>query len=419
MSALVAGLVLGTFAPVGQTVAQDCDRTLSACHGLLEAQSGAAANQARLAEIDQQIAYSTGAIAALAQVIAGFQRQIAEKQSQIDATSARLDDLDRQLRYTQAAFDRTQAQLLIRQQRLDHRVREVDKLGHLGYLELVVTSTSFSQLVDRVATIQEVISGDRRLIDQLKQGRARTQRLSEQLSRDQVRHQSLLQLQQQQLAQLAQQQQAQREAYAAQMALEAQQEAWRQQLGTRQSAIRDRIQTLQADYQRQLNAMVMQEQTGGISGGTFSIDTNLRIVPGVEAAALDAYFRGTALAGLGPAFVGAGQQRGVNPLYLVAHAIEESAFGTSRIAREKHNLFGIAAYDSDPGAALSFPSFQACIEYEAKFVLDDYLDPQGPFYHGPTLRGMNVAYATDQRWAYNIAAIYLTLPGGLNPVVAG
>jgi hypothetical protein len=27
-----------------------------------------------------------------------------------------------------------------------------------------------------------------------------------------------------------------------------------------------------------------------------------------------------------------------------------------------------------------------------------------------------VNYATDRRWASNIAAIYLTLPGGLNPV---
>jgi hypothetical protein len=29
---------------------------------------------------------------------------------------------------------------------------------------------------------------------------------------------------------------------------------------------------------------------------------------------------------------------------------------------------------------------------------------------------MNVNYATDRRWASNTAAIYLTLPGGLNPV---
>ena len=29
---------------------------------------------------------------------------------------------------------------------------------------------------------------------------------------------------------------------------------------------------------------------------------------------------------------------------------------------------------------------------------------------------MNLDYATDPRWAANIASIYLTLPGGLNPV---
>ena len=74
------------------------------------------------------------------------------------------------------------------------------------------------------------------------------------------------------------------------------------------------------------------------------------------------------------------------------------------------------AIGGNPDAARSFSSFQACIDFEAQFVRQDYLDPQGAFYHGSTLRGMNVSYATDPRWARNIAAIYLTLPGGLSAV---
>jgi hypothetical protein len=312
---------------------------------------------------------------------------------------------------------RTQAALTIREQLLSHRVRELDKVGAVDYLQLVVSSTSFTQLVDRVSTIQRVAGGDQQLIDELKQDRNRVEELKRQLAAEQAKEKALLAQQQRQLAQLQAEQESERQAYAAQAALEVQLQGRRQDLQAQQSAIGAQVQSLQADYQRQLAALQSKQRAGGGGGGgTFGIDTDLRIVPSVDPAALNAYFAGTAFAGLGPAFVRAGQQHGVNPLYLVAHAIEESAFGESYLAQTRNNLFGIGAFDSDPDAAASFPSFAACIDYQAGFVRGEYLDPQGPYYHGPTLRGMNVDYASDPRWARNIAAIYLTLPGGLNPV---
>jgi peptidoglycan hydrolase CwlO-like protein len=417
MSGLLAALLVVGLEPAGPAFAADCDRSLSACSALLQQQDAAAANQTQLAGVDQQIAYSTGAIAALAQVVAQLQSQVDDQQSQIQATSVRLDVLGRQVRFTQADVERRQVQVTIHQQLLYQRVRELDKAGAVSYLELLVTSTSFTQLVNRVATIDRVIGGDRRMVDELKQDRARLQWLHDQLERDRTQQQQLLDQQHRQLARLAQEQQAQRGAYAAQTALEAQLESRRQGLQAEKASIGAQLQSLQADYQRQLSSLLAQRQAGGgPGGGSFSIYTDLRIVPQVDAGALNAYFSGTAFAGLGPAFVNAGRRHGVNPLYLVAHAIEESAFGTSQMAQGKNNLFGIAAYDSNPDAAMSFPSFQACIDFEAQFVRRDYLDPQGAFYRGPNLKGMNVNYASDRRWASNITAIYLTLPGGLNPI---
>jgi peptidoglycan hydrolase CwlO-like protein len=395
---------------------QDCDHALSACSSLLQEQQAAAANQAQLAGIDQQVAYTTGAIAALTRVVADLQGRVTAQQEAVQATGGRLDQLGRQVRDTQAELERRQAEVGTREQLLYHRVRELDKVGGISYLQVVVTSRTFTELVNRVATIQRVTAGDERLVGRLKASRAMVQKLSDQLRDDQARQQSLLERQRQQLAQLRREQQAERQAYAAQVALEAQLQARRQDLLVQQSTIGTQLQALQADYQRQLSDLQARQQAGSGAGGTFGVDTDLRIVPGVDLAALDAYFNGTALAGQGAAFVNSGRQYGVNPLYLVAHAIEESAFGASEMAQTKNNLFGIAAYDSNPGAALSFPSFAACIDYEARFVRRDYLDPNGAFYHGPTLRGMNVNYASDRRWAGNIAAIYLTLPGGLNPV---
>lgn len=39
---------------------------------------------------------------------------------------------------------------------------------------------------------------------------------------------------------------------------------------------------------------------------------------------------------------------GTNALYLLAHAIHESNWGKSKIARDKNNLFGIGANDGNP-----------------------------------------------------------------------
>jgi peptidoglycan hydrolase CwlO-like protein len=411
---LVACTVVSSYAAGRPAAAQDCDQSLSACSALLQEQQAAAANQAQLAGIDQQIAYTTGAVTALAQVISDLQTRVTAQQAAVQATAARLEQLSRQIRFTQADLERRQAEVTIREQLLNHRVRELDKTGGISYLQLVVTSRTFTELVERLTTIQQVAAGDEQLVGELKASRAVIQKLQGQLRNDQDRQKALLAQQQQQLAQLQQEQQAERQAYAAQAALQAQLESRRQDVQAQQSTLSSKVQQLQADYQRQLTEL--QARQGAGAGGTFGIDTDLRIVPPADAGALNGYFSGTALAGLGPAFVSAGRQHGVNPLYLVAHAIEESAFGSSEIAQTKNNLFGLAAYDSNPGAAMSFASFAACIDYEAGFVRSDYLNPSGAFYHGPTLRGMNVNYATDPRWASNIAAIYLTLPGGLNAV---
>lgn len=408
---LAASLAAG-----GRVSAQDCDRAVSSCPALLQAQQATAANQAQLAGIDQQMAYTTGALTALTRVVADLQQRVAAQQGAIGVTEARLEALSRQIRATQADLERTQAELLIRQQILVHRVRELDKVSGISYLQLVITSRTFTELVNRVTTVQRVAAGDEQLVAELKESRARVRQLGDRLHEAEASQQSLLVRQQEQLGQLRQEQDAERQAYAAQAALEAQLRSRRQAVQAQQGVLGAQVQALQADYQRQLGELQSRQMGGAGQGGTFGVDTDLRIVPRVDPGALNSYFNGTALAGLGPAFVGAGRQYGVNPLYLVAHAIEESAFGASELAQTRNNLFGIAAYDSNPGAAMSFPSFAACIDYEARFVRREYLDPQGAFYHGPSLRGMNVSYASDRRWAANIAAIYLTLPGGLNPI---
>ncbi|HHY74228.1 MAG TPA: S-layer protein [Bacillus bacterium] len=115
------------------------------------------------------------------------------------------------------------------------------------------------------------------------------------------------------------------------------------------------------------------------------------------------------LIGLGAVFKEAERETGVNALYLLAHAIHESSWGTSKIATEKYNLYGIRAIDADAyNSAMEFASFEDCILYAAKYVRDNYLTPgERSFYNGSFLghkgAGVTLFYASDPYWGQKIA----------------
>lgn len=173
--------------------------------------------------------------------------------------------------------------------------------------------------------------------------------------------------------------------------------------------------TLAAQQAAQAAALARARQSNVIftpvSGAAFTVDTDLTKPSGETADRINQFLQGTALEGLGASFMRAEATYHVSARYFVAHAILESDWGASAIAQDKHNLFGFNADDRNPYSdASTFSSFDACIQYVAQFVASNYLSPSGPFFHGPTLRGMNVDYASDPNWADKIASIARTIP---------
>lgn len=115
----------------------------------------------------------------------------------------------------------------------------------------------------------------------------------------------------------------------------------------------------------------------------------------------------TGLPKLGSSFLDAERREGINARTFVAHAMLESGWGTSDIARLKRNLFGYGAYDRNPWRyATRFRSYRQGILAVAKKVREGYLSPDGRYwYRYTTLRAMNRYYASDVRWADKIAVI--------------
>lgn len=108
------------------------------------------------------------------------------------------------------------------------------------------------------------------------------------------------------------------------------------------------------------------------------------------------------------------QQYNINGIFVASVGIHESAWGTSKIAKEKCNLFGYGAYDSNPyNGAYSFSSYSESIDLIARVFVKYYLNPKetsiyngetakGTYYNGPTLSGINTKYATDKNWANGV-----------------
>ncbi|MFN8525306.1 MAG: glucosaminidase domain-containing protein [Chloroflexota bacterium] len=150
----------------------------------------------------------------------------------------------------------------------------------------------------------------------------------------------------------------------------------------------------------------------------FSIDTNLKTrVSPLTASFIDEYVRtkrNGELAGIGALALAAAQKYQINATYIVAHAALESGWGSSRIAREKHNLYGWSAFDSSPySSATGFPDRGACVDFVMGRIDALYLSPNGDYYEGsPCLGrggsgsyGMNAHYASDPSWGSSIASI--------------
>ena len=158
----------------------------------------------------------------------------------------------------------------------------------------------------------------------------------------------------------------------------------------------------------------------GINFGTFKLDhpfqfSNLKSKTNYTAADLDRLYRlmgasDSRLAGKGATFKAAEERYGVNALYLVAHSALESAWGRSKIARDKNNFFGISAYDNNPyNAATKFDGVDAGILGAARWINEKYLSkstyPARGAYLGNKAGGMNVNYATAPYWGESIASI--------------
>lgn len=126
-------------------------------------------NQNQLQNIQSQINNTIAQINAIDAMIASLNNQIAAQRALIAQTQAAIDELNRKIRFGEASLTRMMAHVSVRDQLLNQRLRYVDSHGSINYVELVLTSGSFNQLMNRMVGAQQIAASDRRLLVDLEQ----------------------------------------------------------------------------------------------------------------------------------------------------------------------------------------------------------------------------------------------------------
>ena len=103
---------------------------------------------------------------------------------------------------------------------------------------------------------------------------------------------------------------------------------------------------------------------------------------------------------------------GGNAILMMSLATNESALGQSRIAIDKNNLFGHAAYDSSAYSSATgyLNPYQSIIGHAESYINCGYSNPKDSRYYGSNMgnksSGMNIMYASDPYWGEKAANYY-------------
>ena len=245
---LLGAVLLGLAPATPVAAAPSCDPSDDICQQIIAATSQKNGISGQLADLDAKIKQAQANINLIAGYILQINNQVAAQQAAIDATQGRIDELDRQIRFTQADISRREAHLTVREALLDQRIRSMDKHGSINYLELVLTSANFNQLVDRVMLMQAVVRSDQQNVDQIKTERDSLKQANADLAVKRGEEAGLLATQQQQQADLEQLRVRQQQLLALQQAAFAQLDEQRKILEAQQQEINAQILLLQQQY---------------------------------------------------------------------------------------------------------------------------------------------------------------------------
>jgi murein DD-endopeptidase MepM/ murein hydrolase activator NlpD len=205
-------------------------------------------NQQQLQNIQNKIHDVQAQINAYYALIQSLSNQIVAQQALIAQTKDKIVQLDRQIRFSQAELTRLQADVAVRDQLLDQRMRYVDGHGSVNYVELVLTASSFNDLMNRMMATQQIAASDRKLLDVLAVEHMQVTSAQADLASQRTEVQALLLQQQAEESDLEKNKVTQQKAIALAAQLEVQLQAQYAQVQAQRAAIDAQVAALARQY---------------------------------------------------------------------------------------------------------------------------------------------------------------------------
>jgi murein DD-endopeptidase MepM/ murein hydrolase activator NlpD len=205
-------------------------------------------NQQQLQNIQNKIHDVQAQINAYYALIQSLNNQIAAQQALIVQTKEKIVQLDRQIRFRQAELTRLQADVAVRDQLLDQRMRYVDGHGPVNYVELVLTASSFNDLMNRMMATQQIAASDRKLLDVLAVEHTQVTSAQADLASQRTEVQALLLQQQAEESDLEKNKVTQQKAIALAAQLEVQLQSEYAQVQAQRAAIDAQVAALARQY---------------------------------------------------------------------------------------------------------------------------------------------------------------------------
>jgi murein DD-endopeptidase MepM/ murein hydrolase activator NlpD len=125
----------------------------------------------RKASLGDQIAVLDGRLSAIDDELARIGDQIGAVEQKLTVTKGKLELLQKQLQLKRQELRRAQAKLVIERANFKERVVIAYKTDDLSYVDVVLASSSFEDLISRVSVVRALISGNDELVGGLKQTR--------------------------------------------------------------------------------------------------------------------------------------------------------------------------------------------------------------------------------------------------------
>ena len=123
-----------------------------------------AAAKKQKATLSDQIATLDGKLTAIDDELARLGDQIGVVERELSATRTKLEILQEQLRLKRLELQAAERQLALEQGNFETRVAIAYKTDDLTYLDVVLASTSFEDLVGRMSVVRDLIGGNNELV---------------------------------------------------------------------------------------------------------------------------------------------------------------------------------------------------------------------------------------------------------------